>query len=43
MQQAHAVTMTQFEKIVDIVYWKSIEEKALPLGERVRQAIKQGH
>jgi 2-methylisocitrate lyase-like PEP mutase family enzyme len=39
MQQAHAVTMTQFEKIVDIVYWKSIEEKALPLGERVRQAI----
>jgi 2-methylisocitrate lyase-like PEP mutase family enzyme len=39
MQQADAVTMTQFEEIVDIVYWKSIEEKALPLGERVRQAI----
>jgi 2-methylisocitrate lyase-like PEP mutase family enzyme len=39
MQQADAVTMTDFEKIVDIVYWKSIEEKALPLGERVRQAI----
>lgn len=39
MQQDNAVKMTQFEKIVDIVYWKSIEEKALPLGERVRQAI----
>lgn len=39
MQQDNAVNMTGFEKIVDIVYWKSIEEKALPLGERVRQAI----
>lgn len=39
MRKEEAVTMTQFEKIVDIVYWKSIEEKALPLGERVRQAI----
>jgi 2-methylisocitrate lyase-like PEP mutase family enzyme len=39
MLQEDAVNMTQFEKIVDIVYWKSIEQKALPLGERVRQAI----
>jgi 2-methylisocitrate lyase-like PEP mutase family enzyme len=39
MPQEDAVNMTQFEKIVDIVYWKSIEQKALPLGERVRQAI----
>ncbi len=39
MAQAEAVTMTEFEVIVDIAYWKSIEQKALPLGERVRQAI----
>ena len=39
MRQDAAVNMTQFEKIVDIAYWKSIEEKAIPLGERVRQAI----
>ena len=39
MPEDEAVTMTQFEKIVDIVYWKSIEQKAIPLGERVRQAI----
>jgi 2-methylisocitrate lyase-like PEP mutase family enzyme len=39
MPQDDAVNMTQFEKIVDIAYWKSIEQKALPLGERVRQAI----
>jgi hypothetical protein len=23
----------------DIAYWKSIEEKAIPLGEKVRQTI----
>jgi 2-methylisocitrate lyase-like PEP mutase family enzyme len=34
-----SVTMTEFEKLVDIAYWKSIEEKAMPLGERVRQVI----
>lgn len=39
MAEAEAVTMTEFETIVDIAYWKSIEQKALPLGERVRQAI----
>ena len=39
MPQEDAVSMMQFEKIVDIVYWKTIEQKALPLGERVRQAI----
>jgi hypothetical protein len=33
------VTMLEFEKIVDIAYWKSIEENALPLGERVRRAM----
>ena len=39
MQQDAAVSMTEFEMIVDIAYWKSIEQKAIPLGERVRQAI----
>lgn len=39
MAEAEALTMTEFETIVDIAYWKSIEQKALPLEERVRQAI----
>ena len=39
MPKDESVTMNEFEKIVDIVYWKSIEQKALPLGERVRQTI----
>jgi 2-methylisocitrate lyase-like PEP mutase family enzyme len=39
MPDNDSVTMTEFEKLVDIAYWKSIEEKAIPLGERVRQAI----
>src|ERR1041385_5564339 len=39
MPKDDSVTMDEFEKIVDIAYWKSIEEKAMPLGERVRQKI----
>jgi 2-methylisocitrate lyase-like PEP mutase family enzyme len=39
MPQNESVTMMEFEKIVDIAYWKSIEEKALPLGEKLRQSI----
>jgi 2-methylisocitrate lyase-like PEP mutase family enzyme len=39
MPKDDSVTMDEFETIVDIAYWKSIEEKALPLGERVRQTI----
>jgi 2-methylisocitrate lyase-like PEP mutase family enzyme len=39
MSENDSVTMTEFEKLVDIAYWKSIEEKAMPLGERVRQVI----
>ena len=39
MPEKESVTMNEFEKIVDIAYWKSIEEKVLPLGERVRQTI----
>ena len=39
MPQRESVSMTEFETIVDIAYWKAIEEKALPLGERFRQAI----
>lgn len=32
-----SVTMFDFEKLVDIAYWKAIEEKAIPLGEKVRR------
>jgi 2-methylisocitrate lyase-like PEP mutase family enzyme len=39
MPENDSVTMTEFEEIVDIAYWKAIEEKAVPLGERVRQTI----
>ena len=39
MPKDDSVTMDEFETIVDIAYWKSIEEKALPLGEKVRQTI----
>ena len=39
MPEKESVTMLQFEKLVDIAYWKAIEQKALPLGERVRQTI----
>lgn len=39
MPKDESVTMLQFEKIVDIAYWKSIEQKAVPMGDRVRQAI----
>jgi hypothetical protein len=39
MPKSESVTMMEFEKIVDIAYWNSIEEKILPLGEKVRQSI----
>jgi hypothetical protein len=39
MSESNSVTMLQFEKIVDIAYWKAIEQKAVPLGERVRQTL----
>lgn len=39
MPKNDSVTMMEFEKIVDIAYWKAIEQSALPLGERVRQAL----
>ena len=39
MPAEDSVTMFEFEKVVDIAYWKSIEEKAIPMGERVRQAV----
>ena len=39
MPKNESVTMMEFEKIVDIVYWKSIEQSTVPLGERVRQAL----
>jgi hypothetical protein len=39
MPDNDSVTMAEFKKLVDIAYWKSIEEKAIPLGEKVRQTI----
>jgi methylisocitrate lyase len=39
MPKNESVSMMEFEKIVDIAYWKAIEEKYVPLGERVRQTI----
>jgi 2-methylisocitrate lyase-like PEP mutase family enzyme len=39
MPKQEAVSMMEFEKIVDIAYWKAIEQKAMPMGERVRQAV----
>jgi hypothetical protein len=39
LPKQEAVSMMEFEKIVDIAYWKAIEQKAIPMGERVRQAV----
>jgi methylisocitrate lyase len=39
MPKREAVDMLEFEKIVDIAYWKSIEQQVLPLPERVRQTV----
>ena len=39
MPKQEAVSMMEFEEIVDIAYWKAIEQKAMPMGERVRQAV----
>jgi 2-methylisocitrate lyase-like PEP mutase family enzyme len=35
----NAVDMFEFEKIVDIAYWKAVEQQVLPLPERVRQKV----
>jgi 2-methylisocitrate lyase-like PEP mutase family enzyme len=39
VSEKESVSMLEFEKLVDIAYWKAIEQKALPLGERMRQGI----
>ncbi len=39
MKQHQAVSMFEFEKVVDIAYWKSVEQQALPLGERAQQFV----
>ena len=39
MSKVDGVGMFEFEKIVDIAYWKSVEQQALPLSERMHQAI----
>src|SRR5256885_1410951 len=35
----NAADMFEFEKIVDIAYWKMIEQQVLPLPERVREKV----
>jgi len=39
LPERESVDMTEFEKIVDIAYWKAIEQKALPLPERIRRGV----
>jgi len=39
LPRQEGVTMMEFEKLVDIAYWKSIEQKAIPLGEKTRQVV----
>jgi len=39
MRKSEGVTMLEFEKIVDIAYWKAIEQKAMTLPERARELI----
>ncbi len=39
LPERDSVDMAEFEKIVDIAYWKVIEEKALPLPERLRRGV----
>ena len=39
LPEQESVSMLEFEELVDIAYWKSIEQKWLPLSERFRQAI----
>jgi methylisocitrate lyase len=34
-----SVNMREFERFVDIAYWKSVEQTGLPLGERAKQVI----
>ena len=39
MPRSEGVDMQEFERIVDIAYWKSVEHPGLPLSERTRQVI----
>jgi methylisocitrate lyase len=39
MPQEQAVSMNEFETIVDIAYWKAVEQKVVPTSERIRQAV----
>ena len=39
LPEQQSVSMLEFEKLVDIAYWKSIEQQFVPLPERVRQVI----
>ena len=39
MPEREAVSMMEFEKIVDIAYWKAIEQQTIAMGERLHQAL----
>jgi len=39
MPKNDAVDMIEFERIVDIAYWKSLEQQVVPLPERLRQIV----
>jgi 2-methylisocitrate lyase-like PEP mutase family enzyme len=39
MPRSQSVTMSEFEKIVDIAYWKAVEQQVIPLSERMHQVI----
>jgi 2-methylisocitrate lyase-like PEP mutase family enzyme len=39
LPERDSVDMLEFEKIVDIAYWKAIEQKAMPLPERLRRGV----
>ncbi len=39
MPRHDSVTMFEFEKLVDIAYWKTVEQQTLPMGERLHQAV----
>ena len=39
LKQDESIDMFEFEKIVDIAYWKAIEQQTIPMGERLHQAL----
>jgi methylisocitrate lyase len=39
LPERESVDMMEFEKIVDIAYWKMIEQKAVPVPEKIRRGL----